>query len=178
MSDAVARALLRHAIAVVAYRAEKVLRDAPTGFGAFRAGPHARNANEILAHMGDLFVWALWLSQGQHIWNDAKPLPWDAEVARFFTAIERFDDYVASVEDLQCGEERLFQGPLRTRSPTSASWPCCAHSPGPRSRVRTTSRPISLAAAWGGSRRSSDSNSIRLPLPGLRSDELAASHQH
>ena len=112
MSDAVARALLRHAIAVVAYRGEKVLRDAPTGFGAFRAGRRTRSAGEILAHVGDLFDWALWLSQGQHIWNDAPPLPWDAEVARFFTTIQRFDEYIASVEDLKCGEERLLQGPV------------------------------------------------------------------
>jgi hypothetical protein len=103
---------LRHTIAVVAYRAEKVLRDAPTGFGEFRAGPRSRRAGQILAHMGDLYDWAWWLSQGQHIWNDATPMPWEAEVVRFFSALRRFDDYVESVEVLKCSEERLIQGPI------------------------------------------------------------------
>lgn len=106
------RALLRHSVAIVAYRGEKVLREAPTGFSRFRAGPHSRTAGEILAHMGDLFDWAFWLSQGQHIWNDAKPLPWDAEVGRFFAALRRFDDYLAAMEELHCSEERLLQGPI------------------------------------------------------------------
>ena len=112
MTDAALRTFLRHTIAVVAYRGEKVLRDAPNGFARFRPGPRARSAGEILAHIGDLYDWALWLSQGQHIWNDAKPLPWEAEVARFFAAVHRFDDYLASAEALKCGEERLFQGPV------------------------------------------------------------------
>ena len=112
MTDASLRAFLRHSVAVAAYRGEKVLRDAPGGFGDFRPGPRGRSAVEILAHIGDLYDWALWLSQGQHIWNDAKPLPWDAEVARFFAAVGRFDEYLASVEELKCGEERLFQGPV------------------------------------------------------------------
>ena len=112
MTDPSLRTFLRHSLAVVAYRGEKVLRDAPNGFATFRSGPRARSAGEILAHISDLYDWALWLSQGQHIWNDAKPLPWEAEVARFFTAVGRFDDYLASVEELKCGEERLFQGPV------------------------------------------------------------------
>lgn len=62
--------------------------------------------------MGDLYDWAFWLAQGQHIWNDAPPLPWEAETARFFKALQRFDGYLASVETLACGEDRLLQGPI------------------------------------------------------------------
>ena len=112
MTEGSPRALLRHAIAVVAYRGEKILRDAPTGFETYRAGPRSRTAGQILAHINDLYDWAWWLSQGQHIWNDSRPLPWDAEVARFFAALERFDEYIASVEEIKCAEERLFQGPV------------------------------------------------------------------
>ena len=53
------RALLRHTLATLAYRAAKPLRDAPPMFAAFRAAPGTRTAVEILAHMGDLLDWAL-----------------------------------------------------------------------------------------------------------------------
>src|SRR5512139_2152906 len=57
------RALLRHTLATLAYRAAKTLRGAPASFAEYRAGPGSRTPVEILAHMGDLLDWALHLAQ-------------------------------------------------------------------------------------------------------------------
>ena len=58
------REMLRHTVATAAYRAAKTVRDVPAGFGGFRAGSTGRTPVEILAHVGDLFEWALALSKG------------------------------------------------------------------------------------------------------------------
>jgi hypothetical protein len=103
---------LRHAVATVAYRGGKVVRDAPAGFPDFRAGDTTRTPLQILSHIGDLFDWASALARGEKTWNEAKPESWDREVARFFETIKRFDDILASPEPLGCEGERLFQGPI------------------------------------------------------------------
>ena len=106
------RASLRHCVATLAYRAAKALRDAPPGFAGFRAAPDARTPVEILAHMGDLFDWALRMVRGESRWTAATPLPWDAECARFFTALRAFDDHLASEAPIACEVTRVFQGPV------------------------------------------------------------------
>lgn len=107
-----ARQLLRHSVATVAYRASKALRDAPAHFGSFHIGDKTRTPAQILAHMGDLFDWALSISQGKQTWHDSTPLPWNAEVERFFAAVKKFDDLLASPEPLEGSLEALFQGPV------------------------------------------------------------------
>ncbi|HET7151314.1 MAG TPA: hypothetical protein VFI60_07870 [Candidatus Acidoferrum sp.] len=107
-----ARQLLRHTLATVAYRGGKALRGAPEHFGTFHIGDKTRTPGQILAHMGDLFDWALSIAQGKQTWKDSTPLPWDAEVARFFSCIRRFDEFLASSEPLQASAEGLFQGPV------------------------------------------------------------------
>ena len=104
--------LLRHTVATVAYRGGKAVRNAPADFGEFRAGDDGRTAVEILAHIGDLFEWALSIARGAQVWKDSKPLAWDAECARFFVALKAFDDYLASGEVLHETPEKLFQGPI------------------------------------------------------------------
>lgn len=106
------RELLRHTLATVAYRGGKTLRDAPPDFAAFRCGDSTRTPAAILAHVGDLFDWALSIAQGKQAWRDSTPLAWDAEVARFFAALERFDVFLASDAPLADTPERLFQGPI------------------------------------------------------------------
>lgn len=106
------RELLRHTVATLAYRAAKALRDAPPEFAELKVGEASRTPSQILAHLGDLFDWALSLAQGHHRWNVATPLPWGEEVARFFAALERFDGYLASDQPLGWSAERLFQGPV------------------------------------------------------------------
>ncbi len=104
--------LLRHTVATLAYRAGKALRGAPPQFAGYRADSTGRTPVQILAHMGDLFDWALSIANGQQKWRDSEPLPWDREVLRFFTALEAFDARLAGGEPLQAPAERLFQGPV------------------------------------------------------------------
>jgi hypothetical protein len=106
------RALLRHTLATVAYRGGKALTGAPAGFAEFRISPGSRTPGEILAHIADLFDWALSLADGQHVWSDSTPLPWDEEVARFFEALRRFDERLAGNVPLGCPGRKLFQGPI------------------------------------------------------------------
>ncbi len=107
-----ARQLLRHTVATIAYRGGKALRDAPDHFSSFHIGDKTRTPAQILAHLGDLFDWALSIAQGNQTWHDSTPLPWEAETARFFAALKKFDDYLASSEPLNGSAEGLFQGPV------------------------------------------------------------------
>src|SRR5215467_4043561 len=90
------RQLLRHTLATLAYRAGKTLRDTPASFATFSTGEKGRTPAQILAHMGDLFDWALSIARGKQAWHNSKPLPWSQEVERFFAALQAFDDYLAS----------------------------------------------------------------------------------
>ena len=110
MSDK--RELLRHALATIAYRGGKAVRSAPESFAGFKAHPASRTPSEILAHVGDLFDWALSLARGAQTWKDSAPAVWDLEIDRFFASLGRFDAYLASEEPLGESVERLFQGPI------------------------------------------------------------------
>ena len=106
------RALLRHTVATVAYRGGKAVRGAPASFAKFTAGDPPKTPEQFLAHIGDLFDWALSIAEGAQKWNNSTPLPWDEEVARFFAAAKRLDDYLASDAPIDTTPERLFQGAI------------------------------------------------------------------
>ena len=106
------RDLLRHTVATLGYRAAKAVRDAPPRFGDFRTGPTSRTPRDILAHMGDLLDWALHLARGTGTWKASTPMTWEEEVARFFSCLKAFDDYLASDAPLGHSIEVLFQGPV------------------------------------------------------------------
>ena len=107
-----ARQLLRHTVATVAYRGAKALRDAPNHFSSYHIGDKTRTPAQILAHIGDLFDWALSIAHGKPAWSNSTPLPWNAEIERFFSVVKKFDDYLASGEPLHGSAEGLFQGPV------------------------------------------------------------------
>jgi hypothetical protein len=107
-----ARDLLRHSLATIAYRAGKIVRDAPQAYVNFDAGQNCRTPVQILAHIGDLLEWALTMAKGQTAWHDSAPLAWPDEVERFFTTLKRLDDYLAGSEPLHVSPEKLFQGPV------------------------------------------------------------------
>jgi hypothetical protein len=107
-----ARQLLRHTLATIAYRANKPLRNAPPSFPDFRACASARTPAQIVAHIGDLFDWSLAMARGKAAWHDSQPLPWDAEIARFHSTLEQFDNYLASADPLHESPEKLLQGPI------------------------------------------------------------------
>lgn len=104
------RELLRHTLATLAYRACRALEGAPDSFAAFDGC--GRQPVQILAHMGDLFDWALSSVQGSERWHNSAPLRWPEEKARFFASLRAFDDYLASGAPLQASPEALFQGPI------------------------------------------------------------------
>jgi hypothetical protein len=106
------RDFLRHTVATIAYRAAKAERYAPAGFGDFRAGNGARTPLELLAHMGDLFDWALSMARGNSDYKQTAPLKWRSEVARFHASLEAFDVYLASDAPLGITTQKLFQGPI------------------------------------------------------------------
>jgi hypothetical protein len=106
------RQLLRHTLATLAYRAAKSLRDAPESFANFSSGDKGRTPVQILAHMGDLFDWAVSIAKGAQAWHDSTPLRWNQEVERFFAAVKAFDDILAGDAPLAASPEKLFQGPV------------------------------------------------------------------
>ena len=104
------RDLLRHALAPVAYRAARAVGGATNEFGNFDGA--GRRPVQILAHMGDLFEWALSMAAGSPAWRSSDPLAWGAEVQRFFATLQALDAFLASQQSLQTPVERLIQGPV------------------------------------------------------------------
>jgi hypothetical protein len=104
------RELLRHTVATLAYRAARALDGAPDTFAAYDGC--GRQPIQILAHMGDLFDWAISSVQGSERWHTSTPLPWLQEKARFFASLKAFDDYLVSNQPLHAAAESLFQGPI------------------------------------------------------------------
>ena len=104
------RELLRHTLATLAYRGAKALRDAPATFANFDAA--GRAPINIVAHLGDLMEWGVSMANGTRKWHDTEPSTWDAERDRFFAALQAFDDYLASGDEIKCDLTRLFQGPI------------------------------------------------------------------
>src|SRR5712675_2456160 len=106
------RELLRHALATLAYRGGKAVRSVPDGFAVFHVDEGVRAPGQILAHIGDLMDWALSIAAGKREWHDSKPLAWEKEVERFFTALAKLDGYLASSEPLHTSPEKLLQGAI------------------------------------------------------------------
>ena len=106
------REFLRHTVATLAYRGGKAIRNPPPDFKDFRVAPDSRTPGEILAHIGDLLDWALSIAVGKQTWHNSTPLPWEAESARFFAALQALDSYLASDQPLNAPVEKLFQAPI------------------------------------------------------------------
>ncbi len=106
------REFLRHCVATLAYRGGKAVRGAPPGFAAFEGGGGVRTPLAILSHVNDLLDWMGHLMEGSHVWHDAVPTAWEAEVARFFEGLARVEARLRSDTPLGYPVERLFQGPV------------------------------------------------------------------
>jgi len=106
------REFLRHTVATVAYRGGKAVRGAPASFASYSPDGSERTPATILAHVGDLYDWALSQAKGAEAWHNSTPLEWDAEVARFFATLQRFDDFLASTAPLAVTPEKIFQGAI------------------------------------------------------------------
>ena len=112
-SDAdVARQFLRHTVATLAYRAEKVLRDVPEGFADARVSPATRTPLEVVSHLGDLMEWAERMARGESRWQAGGSTSWTAAAARFFHAIAALDAALAETLPQEHSAETIFQGPI------------------------------------------------------------------
>jgi hypothetical protein len=87
------RELLRHALATLAYRGGKAVRNAPANFAEYRCGETSRTPGQILAHIGDLLDWGLSIARGKQTWQDAGVQDWNQDVERFFSGLKAFDDF-------------------------------------------------------------------------------------
>jgi hypothetical protein len=104
------RELLRHTLATLAYRAARALDGAPDHFAGFAGA--GRMPVQILAHMGDLFDWALSAAVGKEQWHTTQPSQWKHEKQRFFQALGTFDAFLASGGEIHASIDRLMQGPV------------------------------------------------------------------
>jgi hypothetical protein len=102
--------LFRHMLAALGYRAARALEDSPESFAGFDGA--GKTPRQILAHMGDLFDWALTMAEGNQRWHSSEPLTWAEEQHRFFAALKAFDGYLASGAQQHAPLERFFQGPV------------------------------------------------------------------
>lgn len=103
--------MLRHLVATLAYRAAKVVRDAPPDFASASFGAATRQPVRILAHMGDLLDWALTMARGSASWSARGSDDWDAEVARVFARLADLDLLLREPLPAEAAE-KLIQGPL------------------------------------------------------------------
>jgi hypothetical protein len=106
------RRLLQHVLAAIAYRTQKALREAPTGFAEFRAGPNVRTPHELLWHMTRVAGYARTMLRG----GEFKPPPeptLDAEVARFHATLAALHADLADAGlPAAITDAQFLQGPL------------------------------------------------------------------
>jgi len=104
--------LFRHTLATLAYRAAKVMRTGPESFADYLPGPTSKTPLQIVAHMGDLFDWALTMISGAPKWITSTPKDWQSECRRFFDSLKKFDEALASGTPIKYDLWRMFQGPV------------------------------------------------------------------
>ena len=110
-SDA-ARAVLRHVVATLAYRAAKALRDPPPGFETASFGAATRQPVQIVAHLADLMAWGVTIARGDYVWKAGGSDDWAVEVQRFFDGLAALDHELASHSVGAGSMEKLIQGPI------------------------------------------------------------------
>jgi hypothetical protein len=110
--SSLAVATVRHLLATLAYRAAKVVRDAPPEFVGIALNGGGRSPVQIVAHMGDLMAWALTLARGEYVWRAQGGADWNTEVQRFFEGLTALDQQLATSDPPPDAIEKLVQGPL------------------------------------------------------------------
>lgn len=98
--------------ATLAYRAAKVLRDAPSDFATRSFGDATRQPVKIVAHMGDLMTWGVSIAKGGYEWKPEGGDDWTTEVDRFFSGLAELDAAIAADGEFAGDINKLIQGPL------------------------------------------------------------------
>ena len=111
-SSNTSRHLLRHTVATLAYRAEKVLKDAPESFVDHRLATSSRTPLEIVAHMGDLVEWAERMARGEYRWAPQPVTGWTDGCDRFFRGLLALDVAIGESSLAEYSAETIFQGPI------------------------------------------------------------------
>jgi len=106
------RVVLRQLAATLAYRAAKVLRDAPPGFGQQTFGSSTRQPVRIVAHMADLMAWGVSMAAGGKEWKPEGSDDWAREVDRFFAGLAALDAAISVDGPFAGSIDKLIQGPL------------------------------------------------------------------
>ena len=106
------RIVLRQLAATLAYRAAKVLRDAPAGFDQQTFGSSTRQPVRIVGHMADLMNWGVSLAAGGKEWKAEGSDDWEKEVGRFFDGLAALDAAIAADGPFAGSIVKLIQGPL------------------------------------------------------------------
>lgn len=106
------RHMLRHFLGALAYRTQKVLRNAPEDFALFDAGGGVRTPKELVRHMASVLGYARTFFIGGKYWPE--PLEtFDEEIRRFH---QNLADLRSSLDDgtplIDTTEERMLQGPF------------------------------------------------------------------
>lgn len=108
------RELVLHELAVIAYRTQKAVREAPPHFPDLQVGERVRSPVEILRHMTSLLGYTRTFAIGGSYPIKPEALPtFDDEVARFHEVLESLRTHVAA--DGSVGSltpVQLMQGPL------------------------------------------------------------------
>lgn len=103
---------LRHALATLAYRAEKVLRDLPDGFAEFRPSPTSRTPLALVAHLGDLVEWGERMAlRGEMKWAPVVQPSLSEAIDRFFRGLAALDEALVRSES-EPHHRAIFQGPI------------------------------------------------------------------
>jgi hypothetical protein len=106
------RVMLCHFLAALAYRTQKALRNAPSGFGDFSSGERTRTPRGLVRHMTSVLGYARTFFVGGQYWPEELP-----DLAR---EVERFHAMLADVAGhlrkgsplLGITPEQLLQGPF------------------------------------------------------------------
>jgi hypothetical protein len=106
------RELLRHTVATLAYRIEKVLRDPPPGFADFRIASSSRTPLEIVGHLADLMEWATRMAQGEYRWSAGPAADWASATERFFAGLRALDQALETSTFETQSAALIFQGPI------------------------------------------------------------------
>jgi hypothetical protein len=99
--------ILRHYLAVLAYRTQKAVRDAPPGYLDFHAGHGVRSPREVLDHMTELMAFA-----ARRLTGSDHQLEGHDPVECFHEALGRLSTVLERIEPDSDTMRRLLQGPL------------------------------------------------------------------
>jgi hypothetical protein len=104
--------LLRHALATLAYRAGKVVRDLPAALAEQRATPTTRTPRELVSHLADLMRWAVTMARGETRWTATPAASFEAGVAEFLAGLAALDAQIVAAPPDAARAAQLFQGPI------------------------------------------------------------------